>query len=168
MTFYLWQRERNPLTIAAFTGQSAKQSLPQRGARLQTLELMNDKGEKLQLSFGSAELPTLVYVLSPACKWCRANQAKVNRLAKRLEGRYHVFGLSTLPREEWDGCAESGYVFPIYFMNPHSTTSSIPLDFTPETLVFSRDGILDRAWAGAYMNDNGRQIASFFGVDPFQ
>lgn len=163
VTIYLWHH-KGTTAGASFEAQTGSQMLPQRGTRLNSLQLVNDAGEPHRLQFGPGQLPTVVYVLSPSCKWCAANQTNINGLASRLENRYRVIGLSIVPHAQWNAEAESSYHFPIFFLQPDSPHPGFALNLTPETLVFSRDGALDQGWAGAYMDETGHQIATYFGV----
>ena len=161
----LWQRDHRMLQQAMPPNEVTSSVLPKFGTELGSLQLVDDAGESVTARSGSAVLPTVVYVLSPSCHWCGVNRQNVNRLADRLRGRYNFFGVSVVSRADWGHDMQSDYKFPIYFVRPNSVHPQIPLDRTPETLVFSNEGKFDQGWTGVYAGQTDRQVSSFFGVD---
>jgi|GEM_PF-3627179 len=138
--------------------------LPQPGATLASLHLLNADGSKTELQFGSNELPTIVYVLSPTCKWCQRNLQMIDALVTQLHGRYRVIGISNTPIGLQDYIHKISPPFPIYYPDPNYTNATITTDITPRTLLFSSSGSFIQGWNGAYINQTKSDIAMFFKV----
>lgn len=138
--------------------------MPSAGAKLTGLHLLNLDGRVPDLKLDPNELPVVIYILSPTCKWCEMNWTNVNSLATQLNGKYRFIGVSSTGRDLRTYVDAHHPVFPVYYVDPNSASSSIPLNVTPQTLVFSQEGAFLRGWDGIYTGDTKAQLASFFHV----
>jgi hypothetical protein len=138
--------------------------LPPVGARLDELHFAKIGGGAPDLKLDSHELPIVVYVLSPTCKWCKLNKPIIDSLATQLQGKYRFIGISITSKDLAAYVAENSPTFPVYKLDPGSSPTSMPLSGTPETLVFSPDGLFLRGWNGAYIGGTREQVSSYFGV----
>ncbi len=141
------------------TTATSRAELPSGGEKIHSVHVVSAGGSAETITLDAGHLPTVVYVMSPDCKWCQFNLAKVNKLAADLRGSYNIVGLSshfdktsTMPK----------YSFPIYTPDPRYPSPDISLDATPRTLLFSPDGRLLKAWDGAYINDTQKQVSTYF------
>jgi len=132
---------------------------PKLGLQLDKLHLKSADGMIETLSLKGEQAPTVVYVMSPECKWCKANLDKVNALASNLSGRYRIVGVSSHLNPS-DG--SMGYKFPLFYADNAFPEPRIPLSITPQTLLFSKDGELIKKWDGAYSSEMEKDIKSYF------
>lgn len=137
--------------------------LPTTGEQVPSVHLLAASGDEHQtLAFTSESLPTVIYVMSPNCKWCGLNQRAINKLAGLLAGKYRVIGLSS----HLDKNAQHlGYTFPLYEADPKFAMPPITLDVTPRTLIFSPDGHFLKGWDGAYINSTQKDVEAYFNVN---
>jgi len=108
-------------------------------------------------------LPTVMYVLSPDCHWCRRNENNIRTLAERSPG-FRFIGLtsSTAP----SGDARPALPFPVYTLSPADLKrNALKIRGTPEMIVVGGDGTVTRVWAGAFAGDTEDEIEAFFKVD---
>lgn len=138
--------------------------LPEVGAPLSDLHLLNLKGNPTELEIGPRQLPVIAYVLSPTCRWCELNRRSIDSLASQLQGRYRIIGISTTANGLLAYQNRTGVKFPLYSVDPGSLHADFSLAVTPETLVFSPDGRFTRGWSGAYIGDTRKSVSAFFGA----
>ena len=143
---------------------SDARDLPRSGARLDELHLVTQDGTRPDIKLNSHELPIIVYVLSPTCGWCKLNRPNVNSLVTQVQGRYRVVGASVTPLGLATYVVTNSPPFQVYFVDPKFSHPSFPLKATPETLVFSSEGVLIRGSNGAYLEDTKDLVSSYFGV----
>lgn len=122
-------------------------------------------GAPLRVDYGKGDgRPTVVYVLSPGCSWCRRNARNIETVIKRDSGRHrfvvvslHTEGLQELAKTLPSGIelvAEvSAESRKRYFFGP-----------SPQTLVISDEGVVLRHWNGAYDREVAEQVATYFNV----
>jgi hypothetical protein len=142
------------------------QLMPRAGTKLAELHLLKLEGGAPDLKIGPNELPVVVYILSPTCKWCEMNWPNVNSLAAQLGGKYRFIGASNTSKDLQTYVNAHHPAFPVYYVDPSSAASEIQLNVTPRTLVFSPEGVFLRGWDGIYAGDTKVQLASFFHVVP--
>lgn len=156
LNVYQYNRDANAVPTS-----SSRAELPKTGQEISEVHLISIDGTPQTLSLAAQPLPTVVYVMSPECKWCQSNLKKINGLAANLNGKYRVVGLSP----HLSPAARSlGYTFPLFTLDPKFPSPPITLDLTPRTLVFSKEGKLDMQWDGAYSSGTEGDITSYFHV----
>jgi hypothetical protein len=64
------------------------------GTLVDAVAVQSEGGTHAKLTFESTPLPTVIYVYSPTCGWCEKNLPGIKHLAKGIEGRVNVIGLS--------------------------------------------------------------------------
>ena len=138
---------------------------PAIGAVLPPLEARRLGGAIETIRFEDVPTPTVLYFFTPSCKWCVRNLDNVRALAKVAEaGRFRLIGISL---SSADGLNE--YVikeqlhFPIYFDASAGAMAAYVTGVTPETLVVSREGKLERSWRGAYGGAVKSQVEEWLG-----
>jgi hypothetical protein len=151
--------------VAAFAKSHTSGSLlPPVGARLDELHFAKIGGGKPDLKLDAHQLPIVVYVLSPTCKWCKLNKPIIDALVPQLQGKYRFIGISITSKDLAAYVTENSPPFPVYNLDPSYPPTRMPLSGTPETLVFSPDGLFLRGWNGAYIAETREQVSSYFGV----
>ena len=163
---YLLQRNRiqHPVIDATAQNLSDARSIPKAGARLDELHLIKQDGTTPDIKLDSHELPIIVYVLSPTCGWCKLNRPNINSLVTQVQGKYRVVGISVTSLGLENYVVQNSLPFQVYSVDPKFSHANFPLKATPETLVFSSEGILIRGWNGAYLGDTKDIVSSYFGI----
>jgi len=131
------------------------------GSSVPPLELTTVSGEHARIEYNSAATPTLLYVFSPSCIWCRRNATAFKTLTSTMRSKLRVIGISL----SQDGMAafrtESGIDFPVYVPSP-KTSSAYNLGETPTTILVSRTGVVLRLWNGAYTGVAKSSVEDYF------
>ena len=65
------------------------------GMKLDPVTVTDADGKPLTLSYDGNK-PTVLYVMSPSCIWCRRNQANINMLTASKANDYRFVGLSVV------------------------------------------------------------------------
>ncbi|HWP85172.1 MAG TPA: TlpA disulfide reductase family protein [Terriglobia bacterium] len=134
------------------------------GEVLPPMEVKTLKGERYTLNFADSIRPTVVYVMSPSCMWCRANEHALAELVRGSGGRFSFVGLSLAVPHLEEYLRDHPVPFPVYTMPSGQTFEAYKLGSTPQTIVISPDGRVLRNWIGAYGGLNRLEIARYFGV----
>jgi len=133
------------------------------GTRLPPLTAQDMSGQTVTIRFDETQAPTLLYVFSPSCGWCKKNEDNINSLVSQTGGAVRIIGLSLSP----DGLPE--YVAhrfpPIKVIKPDSgTMTAYKLSGTPETILVSSAGVVLKVWKGAYGESTQRELEAYFHV----
>ncbi|MFN0100653.1 MAG: TlpA family protein disulfide reductase [Bryobacteraceae bacterium] len=112
----------------------------------------------------SGELPTMLYVFSPQCGWCERNHASVVRLETLLRGRYRFAGISLSESGLREYLAARPFPFPVYQNPSVEALMAYRMGSTPRTIFLSKDGKIERAWNGAFVDDLKKEIEEFLKV----
>jgi hypothetical protein len=148
-------------------GQSPKGAFPKvvaEGEVLPPMEVKTSKGERYTLHFADSIRPTVVYVMSPSCMWCLANEHALTELVRGSGGRFSFVGLSLAVTHLEEYLRDHPVPFPVYTMPSGQTFEAYKLGSTPQTIVISPDGRVLRNRIGAYRGLNRLEIARYFGV----
>jgi hypothetical protein len=135
------------------------------GARFPiSLPVLDAAGKPAVLNFAEDSRPTVVYVLSPLCGWCKRNEANIKTLMADAGARFRFIGLSVEGKSLKEYAAENRAPFPVYLVSSQDQVKSLHLDGTPQTVVIDATGKVEKAWQGAYLEGNKKEIEKFFGV----
>jgi hypothetical protein len=135
----------------------------QAGTVLPSIPVVGLDGASATLSFRDPR-PTILYVLSPHCGWCTRNQANIAALARAHGRRFRFVGLS-IARDGLASYAERAQLgFPIFALAAERLIAELDLQATPQTVVVSPAGRVERVWVGAYLQSQP-EIERFFGVE---
>lgn len=134
------------------------------GARVPDIPVLDLSGTPRLLSYANSKVPTVLYFFQPDCNWCEQNSDHINFLASHLSSRYNVVGLSPV-REGLSAYIASHHIsFPVYSSLSRDSLAPYHLGITPETIVISPNGIVDRSWDGAYVGTLQHAIEKFFSI----
>ena len=131
------------------------------GDHLADVSLEALSGSATTLSW-QTDLPTVIYVFSPACIWCKMNLTAAKGLIAGVTGRYRVVGISPTRVGLSDYLRKAHFELPVYVMAPKQ--NSLHLTKTPETIVVSKDGTVTNVWLGAYSKPIAGDIFHTLGV----
>jgi peroxiredoxin len=120
---------------------------PRLGAPVAPLSARTLDGRRVEIAFQGK--PTILYYFSPTCEWCERNWLNVKALAVATEGRYRFVGISTT-RDIAAWATERGLTFELVAEPDADAVRALDLGGTPQTLLISASGALERHWRGAY------------------
>jgi hypothetical protein len=128
-----------------------------------TFALETPDGPSAVLQWAADSRPTLLYVFQPACVWCSRNRDNLQTVLEHASN-YRVIGLSLTQRGLKDYVARNGYKFPVYVPPNQKSIAQLKLHATPETLIVSPSGRVEKVWIGAYGGKMKNDIESTFGI----
>ena len=149
---------------------SKKGSPPQKiaelspGMKVNTFTAVNLQGVHLTISYDDTNKPTVFYVISPGCIWCKRNQANIDKLADTKGNDFRFIGLSLTDSGLREYIGEHPLKFPIYTGLTSETITSLGLGSTPHTIVISPQGEVLKSWTGAYIENLQPDVEAYFGV----
>jgi|SRR4051812_20631886 hypothetical protein len=133
------------------------------GHAIHPFRVVDEKHNSIQLSFDDQEQkPTVLYIISPTCTWCKANETSIKTLATTAHSRYRFIGISL--SEELESSRSNKFPFPIYSIASFDAIQGLRLGTTPQTIVISTRGRIVNDWSGAYINDVRLQVQDVFNV----
>ena len=141
---------------------NAAARMPAPGAQLRTINLVDLEGKPFSPVLGSDPRSIVLYVFSPACRWCEANRRAIESLANQEQQNYRFIGVSIVNNGLREYLHEKPLPFPVFVADSHVPRGPFRLSTTPETLVFSPEGSYLRGWSGAYIGPTGESVSNFF------
>ena len=121
------------------------------GMKVDPINAVDLEGKPLTIAYNGINKPTVFYVITPSCIWCRRNQANVNRLADAKANDFRFVGLSLAESGLKEYVEDHQLKFPVYARLPAETVESLGLGGTPQTIVVSPEGEIVKVWTGAYI-----------------
>lgn len=135
------------------------------GAQLPgALPLETADGTAVTLSFAGDSRPTVLYILSPLCEWCKRNEANIKALVAETGQGYRYVGISFVSDGLREYVAQGSAPFPVYYAKSESVGRELRILGTPETIIVSPRGRVVKVWTGAYVQPNIAQVERFFHV----
>ena len=133
------------------------------GTHLPPLTAQDIFGQSVTIRFDETDRPTLLYVFTPACGWCKRNEDNIRSLAGQTSERLRIIGVSL----SQDGLVE--YVAqqfpPVKVIKPDARTiTAYKLSGTPTTILVSSQGVVLRVWKGAYNDSIQRDLEEYFHI----
>lgn len=127
------------------------------------LPLLDADGKPVSLAFDD-QRPTVLYVLSPQCGWCKKNESNIKTLTAAADSRFRFVGVSLNPENLKEYIAAGRAPFPVYQVASREEMEKLGLSATPETIVVGPGAKIQKVWTGAYMQQNQPEIEKYFGV----
>jgi len=121
-------------------------------------------GKSVVVDYSRSAKPTVLYIFTPTCVWCRRNLRNLRELAKGISRQYTVVGVSLTREGLGDYVASSGFPAEIVADIPPSVVMDYRLGGTPQTIVVSGAGRVLKNWRGAYGGRVKAEVEGFFGV----
>lgn len=134
------------------------------GAALPSIRAKDLEGNVRVIDYANDGRPTVLYVFTPACEWCKRNAANVTMLARKLEPTFRFIGISLSTDVDRQYLTANRIAFPVYTDLPEAAKRSLGLGSTPQTIVVSPSGRVMANWVGAYGPDLRAKIERFFRV----
>ena len=85
-------------------------------------------------------------------------------LANNLKGTYRFATISLSEDKLQEYIAEQDFQFPVYAGRTPKTVMAYKLGGTPQTMVLSSDGRVQKNWMGAYAGETKSEIESYFNI----
>lgn len=128
---------------------SADREVLKVGSQMQPAEVVSANKSTEHLRYSDTTLPTVVYVMSPECVWCRRNTQNMNALVAQSGRSYRVVIVSS----QGDGIDNfrraygvTANIWPLA-ANVDNALRELP---TPTTLLVSPTGKILAKWSGAF------------------
>ncbi|HEU5342289.1 TlpA family protein disulfide reductase [Edaphobacter sp.] len=121
-------------------------------------------GRELTIAFADDQRPTVLYILSPLCGWCKRNESNMLAVNDAAMSRFRFIGLSVDSTNLKQYVADRREPFPVYLLRSKEVIEKFGLYGTPETIVVSPSAKVMHLWQGAYLAGNRKQIEQFFNV----
>jgi len=129
------------LSLNVYLGWSIKQggSVPQNtptlspGMKVDQVTALGTDGKPLTIFYNHTDKPTVFYVITPSCIWCRRNQANINKVAETKANDFRFIGLSLAEPGLKEYIEEHHFKFPVYAGLTAKTLQSLGLGSTPQT-----------------------------------
>jgi peroxiredoxin len=121
-------------------------------------------GKPITIAYNDTNKPTVFYVMTPSCIWCRRNQANVDRLADTKANDFRFVGLSLGEDGLKEYVDEHHTKFPVYARLKPETVQSLGLGGTPQTIIVSPEGRILKVWTGAYTENVRPEVEAYFGI----
>lgn len=134
------------------------------GAAVPEIVGLNSDGSAKTLHYGEVNVPTVLYVFTPQCRWCKKNITNLHALIDQAGSRYRVVGIA-LTREDLDLYTKNENLnFPVYSDIRSDVREIYHLGATPETIVVSPAGKVLKVWYGAYEKQTKPDIETFLQI----
>ena len=145
-------------------GASTTEARLEIGARAPAVNAKTLGGEPVSVAPSGSNLPVILYVFSPRCVWCARNIDNAKALAGATGGRYTFVALSLADEGVEEYVAEHDIDFTVYRGVSARARADYLLGQTPQTIVVSPDGRVEKNWVGAYGPEVASQIEDYFQI----
>jgi len=133
------------------------------GSVLSVIPLADLPGKPRQIELEKGRRNVL-YVMSPDCVWCARNLDNIRALAGGVGERYAFVGLSNTANKLDVYVASTPLPFPVVVPDKSKLPKGLDLNATPQTVVVSENGTVEKVWVGAFGGDNLADAEKYFGV----
>ena len=130
------------------------------GTEMPSIEAQTVNGVPGTIDYASASVPTVLYVFTPQCGWCKRNLPDLHALADQAGNKYRLIGLSLTDRDLKQYIDTQHLDFPVYTHLSSATMSAYQLGGTPATIVISPQGKILNSWVGVYGDGIKEKIES--------
>lgn len=129
-----------------------------------TIPVQDGDGKAATINFADDARPTVLYVLSPQCGWCKRNEPNMKALYSATNSHFRYVGLSIVSTDLKKYIADGREPFPVYFVSDKNVDQKLGITGTPETIVVSPQAKVEQVWQGAYLDTNQKEVQKFFDV----
>lgn len=136
----------------------------QPGERVPYLEALDLGGQPTTIRFSEIDRPTVLYIFSPSCGWCKKNVENIRTLAEGKSGEFDFIGISVSSEGLDEYVSENKWNFNVLRDVSDITRNSLKIGGTPQTIVLSKNGEVLKSWRGAYMSTVKDDVENFFGI----
>jgi peroxiredoxin len=133
------------------------------GETVPPLQVKTLDGRSETIAYTVQPQPTVVYVFTPSCPWCRKNVNNIKHLTATKASTFRFVGISLDPKGLEAYLAQHNLKFPVYVDPTPESRLAYHLGNVPHTLVISQDSTVLKTWRGAYI-DSRAEVEEFFKV----
>ena len=155
-------RNAGPAPVAAWT---ISPGVPQK-ARLSGLPVIGADGAPKLLGF-SRDRSTILYVFAPRCRYCAMNLANLKAVAEATKATHDFVAVSNTSAEFVEYMQATPMPGPAYVLDPTRLAAETParyFDPTPQLVVVSPDGRVERVWLGVLREAAQTDVERHFGI----
>ena len=134
------------------------------GDKVPPITARDPQGNTAVFDYRTNKLPTVVFVISPTCKWCTQNIMNMRALVEKAGDRFQFVGFSLSSNKLHEYVTQNRLNFPMYTDLPLNPTSNYKLGGTPQTIVLSPAGEVIKVWSGAFADGMQKEVEAYFGV----
>lgn len=135
------------------------------GAKVPPLEGISMDGSTKLIKYDEVKIPTVIYFFTPQCRWCKRNLPSLHTLVDNANSKYRIVGVSLTSKELSEYVNREHLSSMSILAEPtHSVREAYRSGATPETVVVSPEGYVQRVWFGAYENSLRADIEQYFQV----
>jgi peroxiredoxin len=121
-------------------------------------------GTKSLITYSSVGMPTVLYVFTPECVWCKRNLGNLRALVDQsASGHYRVVGVSLSATSLAAYIKQQQLLLPIYVADV-AANNAYHLGGTPETIAISTGGKVLHVWRGAYSGEVLADVEKALGI----
>jgi len=133
----------------------------QEGMRVPTLAGQTYRGDRLAVEYGRDRPKTVLLVYSPTCPVCEENWPNWSPLIKAAEhSRTRIIAVDLTGKSRADFLAAHGLNnVPVIASPSPEAILAYRFRYTPETIVISPEGKVERAWIGVLQDEAAKAIA---------
>jgi peroxiredoxin len=138
------------------------------GDTVPEIEGLSLDGSRRTVFFGEVAVPTVLYVFTPQCSWCKENLPNLHALIdgsnNSSSADYRVLGVSLNQEGLAQYVKDERLTFPVYSDLSAPVRSAYHMVMTPTTIVVSPDRKVLKVWMGAYQEETFREIQAYLHI----
>ena len=127
------------------------------GAQLEYLDVAGESGRRESVELRSSALPTVLFVYSDSCAWCRRTLPAFAALARERSSEYRFVALCIGMQSLVVDAPVATYTAPA-----KATAEMLKATTVPQTLLIGKDGKVLQVWVGAYVKATRRSVEEYF------
>jgi hypothetical protein len=121
-------------------------------------------GQPLTITFSDTGEPTLLYIFEPDCGWCAENHGNAVALARQSQGKFRMIAVALSNENLEDYLSRHPMDCPVITNLEPGLVERYRFGVTPQTIVVSHEGVVQRNWRGAYQEESQRQIQDYLEI----
>jgi len=131
-----------------------------------TLQVMSVHDNPSLMRSGPRRLPTVVYVFTPSCVWCKRNLDNALNVEQAAKQKFDFISLSLTKDGLHDYVSQPSHLQNVVYLDPKEPLSgpSSIFDGTPETIVIDTDGRIVKVWYGAFTGSTKSDVEEYFKI----
>ncbi len=134
------------------------------GRTLPPLPVLDMSGHPTLVDYGASKTPTLMYIFTPSCIWCKRNLPLLKDLASKPHPSYRLIAVSLSTDKLEDYVHSVGLRFPVYSNSTRAGALTYGFSSTPQTLLIAPSGTLLKRWRGAYLGALRQEVEQSLGI----
>lgn len=140
---------------------------PQVGTMVNSLSVADSEGRAVDLQFHNTKSPTILYIISPSCRWCDENAPRVSAVFNRYKDRAHFYAISLSLEGLLPFVQRTHLAMPVFAVRDGRAGRQLKLGSTPQTILIGSDGKVHQVWTGLYDTSFDKEIDTALAVSEF-